>query len=131
MRNLIVLTLVGMSLVFGVGCSKKAESASKGGAASKQVASGDVANGKKLFTAKTCNACHQMDKKMVGPPLKGVVAKRGKDWVTKMIQSPDKMVQTDAAAKKLFEEYNKTPMPNLNLTEAEVRDIVAYLESEG
>ena len=91
---------------------------------------GDPVHGKELFTTKTCNACHQMDAKVVGPPLRGVVAKRGEEWVIRMIKSPDTMVKEDPAAKALLDEY-KTPMPNLQLADEEVHAIVAYLKSEG
>ena len=35
----------------------------------------DVANGEKLFKS-TCAACHRLDKKLVGPALKGITEKR-------------------------------------------------------
>lgn len=105
--------------------------ASSGGAVKSAEAAGDpAARGKELFASKTCAACHQMDARVVGPPLRGVVAKRGEDWVFKMIQNPDKMVKEDPAAKALFEEY-KTPMPSMKLADDDVHAIIAYLKSEG
>ena len=38
----------------------------------------NVANGEKLFKS-TCAACHRLDKKLVGPALKGITDKREQD----------------------------------------------------
>jgi cytochrome c2 len=94
------------------------------------VPAASVEEGKRLFAEKTCSACHQMDARTVGPPLRGVVDRRGEEWVFKMIQSPGEMVEDDPTAKKLFEEYNGTPMPDLGLSEGETRAIVAYLAAQ-
>lgn len=132
MKRKHLITVLAVAAGALVGCDSKPAAVTP--ASAKPVATapvtGDPAAGKQLFAAKTCSACHQMDAKVVGPPLRGVVAKRGEDWVLRMIQSPDQMVKEDPAAKALFEEY-KTPMPNLQLTEAEAASIVAYLKSQG
>ncbi|NOQ91567.1 MAG: c-type cytochrome, partial [Flavobacteriaceae bacterium] len=36
---------------------------------------GDAINGKKLYNA-NCAACHKLDKKLIGPALKGISEKR-------------------------------------------------------
>ena len=40
----------------------------------------DPLAGKKLFNA-NCAACHKLNKKAVGPALKGVTAKYDKEWL--------------------------------------------------
>lgn len=87
-----------------------------------------IERGKKLFASKTCSACHNMDRKVVGPPLRGVTKKRDAAWLKQMIQEPDRMVKEDAEAKKLLEEY-KTPMPKLALSADEVDALLAYMHS--
>jgi nitrite reductase (NO-forming) len=38
------------------------------------------------------------------------------------------MLQTDAQAKAMLKEYNNIPMPNQNLTNAEVREYIKYFQ---
>ncbi len=84
-----------------------------------------AAKGEALFTGKGCTACHQMDAKLVGPPLKGVTQRRHPAWIMNMILNPDKMIQEDPTAKKLLEEYG-SPMTNMGVTEDEARAILEY-----
>ena len=135
MRSIFFISSIALLVATACACDQQAQadtssSAPVAAASSDEAAADPVAHGKQLFAAKTCSACHQMDAKVVGPPLRGVVKRRGAEWVAKMIQNPDQMVKTDPVAQQLFEEYNKTPMPNVNLTDAEAAAIVAYLESE-
>jgi cytochrome c551/c552 len=87
---------------------------------------GDAANGKKLFMA-NCTACHQLDNKLIGPPLKGIGEKRSEEYIYNMVTNPTEWVKTNADAKKVFEEYNKIPMtPFPQLSKDDVKDIIAY-----
>ncbi|MFP4596788.1 MAG: c-type cytochrome [Persicimonas sp.] len=88
-----------------------------------------VSEGKELFAAKTCTACHQMDKKMVGPPLRGVTERREAAWLAQMIMHPDEMLEEDPEAKKLLEEYG-SPMTDVGVTAEEAKALIAYLGSE-
>jgi mono/diheme cytochrome c family protein len=73
-------------------------------------------DGKALFEAK-CAACHSIGGgPKVGPDLKGVIAKRGKDGTVLAILDP--------AAARL-----QPTMPNLGLSKAEAEATVAYLDS--
>lgn len=85
--------------------------------------------GEKLFEGK-CSACHKMDEKYVGPPLRGLLEQKGPTFVMNMILNPDGMYSKHPEVKKLLGEY-MTQMPNLNLTEPEARAIVEYLRHEG
>jgi len=86
--------------------------------------------GKTLFNTK-CIACHTIGQgKRLGPDLKGVTQRRKKAWLKKMIQTPDKMVKTDADAKKLLKEYNNLPMTNFGLKDKEVNALIDYLQHE-
>lgn len=76
-----------------------------------------AADGAALFEAK-CAACHSIGGgPLVGPDLKGVIAKRGKDGTIQAIVDPAK---TGLGAN----------MPNLGVTPAEAEAIAAHLESK-
>ncbi|QAA81988.1 c-type cytochrome [Aequorivita sp. H23M31] len=92
-------------------------------------ASGDVAAGESLFKA-NCAACHKLDKKAVGPPLRGISDKESRDWLHKWITNSQSLISAgDASAVKIFEEYNKMPMPPFPaLSEGDIDNILAYLD---
>jgi len=86
----------------------------------------DAAKGKSTFESK-CALCHSMgagDK--IGPDLKGVTRRRADQWLTWWLLETDRMQKSDPAAKALLEKY-KTPMPNLALKPAEVRQLLRFL----
>jgi cytochrome c2 len=94
---------------------------------------GDPKNGEKLFKA-NCTACHALDKQVVGPALKGVVARLeteqglGKDWLHKWIKNNKELrASGDKYANEVFEKFNKTEMQVFpNLTDKDIDDILAY-----
>ncbi|WP_457610570.1 c-type cytochrome [Lutibacter sp.] len=92
---------------------------------------GDVVNGEKLFKS-TCAACHRLDKKLVGPALKGVTDKREQDWLISWIKDSPGMIKSgDKLAIQVFEENNKLPMtPNPQLSDQDIIDILAYTKGE-
>lgn len=85
--------------------------------------------GESTFT-KTCQACHSIGKgRLVGPDLKDVHNKRTEDWLLKFIKSSQSMVNGgDADAVAIFNEYNKTIMPDQVLTDAEIKEIISYIK---
>lgn len=90
----------------------------------------ETPTGDALFSQK-CASCHTIGSgDLVGPDLAGVTTRRDQAWLTRWIKEPDKVLaEGDATASQLFEQYNKVPMPNLALSDAEVTALVAYLES--
>ena len=88
----------------------------------------DALRGKLDFESK-CLACHSMGEgRKLGPDLAGVTRNRSEDWLRRWMKEPEKMLQTDATAKALLKEYNNIPMPNQNLTDAEVRQYLKYFQ---
>lgn len=73
-----------------------------------------------------CTACHRIDKKFVGPPVKGILERRTPEWVMNMLLNPDEMLKKDPIAKALFEEFYGVPMVNQYLTHKQARDILEY-----
>lgn len=89
----------------------------------------DPIAGKKLFNA-NCAACHKLNKKAVGPALKGVSAKYDKEWLYSWIKNSSAMIKSgDAQAVAIWEEYNRTAMNAFpQLSTADIDNIIAYTD---
>lgn len=87
-----------------------------------------AASGAKLFEQK-CSACHKMDERYVGPPLGDVTKRRTPTFVMNMMLNPQEMVLKHPTSKKLLAEF-MVPMPNLNLSTGEAREVLEYLRSQ-
>jgi cytochrome c oxidase cbb3-type subunit 3 len=84
--------------------------------------------GKDVFDAK-CTACHKIDKRFVGPALKGVTQRRSPEWIMNMILDPEKMVNENHIAKELLAQY-LAPMANQSLTKDEARSVLEYFRTQ-
>lgn len=92
-------------------------------------------DGEAVFKA-NCTACHKVDKKVVGPALKGArqawAERTGSDdaiiaWIK---NSQGYLKETgDAYAKQLFEDYNKSVMTPMALTSEEVVAVLDYIDA--
>ena len=51
----------------------------------------DIQAGKSLFNS-NCAACHQLNRKAVGPALRGVTDKYDKEWLYKWIKNGTQMI---------------------------------------
>lgn len=89
----------------------------------------DVQAGKKLFNA-NCAACHKLNKKAVGPALKGVSAKYEREWLYSWIKNSAAMIKDgDPQAVAVWEEYNKVAMNAFPLlSNADIDNILAYTD---
>lgn len=88
----------------------------------------DAQNGKSLFESH-CTSCHAIDKKLIGPALKGTHAKYEEAWLISWIKNSTKMIQAgDPVAVKLFNDNNKVSMNSFEfLSNEEIKDIIAYV----
>ena len=88
----------------------------------------NIEEGKQLYNA-NCTACHQMDKKLIGPALRGVNEKYSEDWLIKWIKNSAELIASgDADAIAIYEEYNQSPMPAFPyFSDDDVVNILAYL----
>ena len=86
-----------------------------------------AAAGKKLFNA-NCAACHKLNKKAVGPALRGVTDKYEKEWLYSWIKNSSAMIKAgDAQAVAVWEEYNRTAMNSFpQLSDEDIDNILAY-----
>jgi mono/diheme cytochrome c family protein len=60
--------------------------------------------GETLFNTK-CAACHKIDSRLVGPPLKDVTKRRKPEWIMNMMLNPQQMTMENPTAKELFATY--------------------------
>ncbi len=92
---------------------------------------GNAKNGKKIFNA-NCAACHKLDARLVGPPLKGVTEKRTKEWLFSWIKDSKALIESgDADAIAIFEEYNKIPMTGYSdFSDQDLADVLAYTDDK-
>jgi protein SCO1/2 len=86
--------------------------------------------GQYLF-GRDCAACHtigQGDK--IGPDLRGVTRTRDPKWLASMIRTPDQLLDgKDPLAAALLKKYNNVRMPNIWISDDELRLLIGYLQS--
>ncbi|AHM62705.1 respiratory nitrate reductase, cytochrome c [Flammeovirgaceae bacterium 311] len=89
-------------------------------------------SGKEIFSA-NCQTCHSIGKgDVLGPDLAGVTERRDTDWIKNFITNSQKMVAAgDEQAVKVFNEYNKIPMPPHNFKDEELNNLISYLDEAG
>lgn len=90
----------------------------------------DIAAGKALFNA-NCKSCHAVDKKVIGPPLAGVVERAPSiPWIIDWVHNSSKVIASgDAYGQALFAEYKSQMTAFTNLTEPQIMQILAFVEA--
>jgi len=86
-----------------------------------------VDKGQQTFNTK-CSACHKLDSKLVGPPLKDVTKRRKPEWIMNMILNPQQMTQENKIAKELFATY-LVQMTFQDVTQDDARAILEYFRN--
>ena len=126
LRSKLPLLLLVLTLTFST-TSYSQDEAEATSADAPADAGGDVAAGESLFKA-NCAACHKMDKKGVGPALRGVADKFDRDWLYSWIRNSSALIASgDATAVRLFEENNKAVMTAFpGLSDEDIDNILAY-----
>ena len=89
----------------------------------------DIQAGKSLFNTH-CAACHQLNRKAVGPALRGVTDKYDKEWLYKWIKNGTQMIKDgDPQAVAIWEEYNRAVMTNYpQFSNQDIDNILAYTD---
>jgi mono/diheme cytochrome c family protein len=98
---------------------------------------GDPVQGKALFNT-NCAACHNLDRKMVGPALRNVEARLleteglDREWLNAWIRNSAGMIKSgDAYGLKIYEEYSKAAMTAFpQLSDEDLDNILAYTAQE-
>lgn len=88
-----------------------------------------VQAGKKLFNA-NCAACHKLNKRAVGPALRGISSKYDREWLYSWIKNSTAMVKSgDAQAVAIYEEYNGSVMTSFQqFSNDDIDNIIAYTD---
>jgi nitrous-oxide reductase len=94
--------------------------------ATKQTAS--AARGEIAFNEGGCSGCHVIGKVSSGPDLTGVLDRHenGERWVADFIKNPEHLYN-DPYVKAMIDYFNLR-MPNQNMKDDEIKDIIEYLK---
>lgn len=86
--------------------------------------------GQEIFQ-NNCAGCHTIGKgKLVGPDLAGVTSRREESWLKRQIKDPEGLIaEKDPIAMRLLKEAGNMPMVQLDLSDAEVASVIAFLKS--
>lgn len=86
--------------------------------------------GAKVFKA-NCAACHKIDKDMTGPALKGAKARwEGKGDIYAWVKNSTAYLKTgNDYANTIFEEWNKSIMTPMALTDADIDAVLHYVDT--
>ncbi|MHB1686442.1 MAG: c-type cytochrome [Ignavibacteriaceae bacterium] len=87
-----------------------------------------VSQGKNIFNTK-CIACHDLDQKKIGPPLRNITKKNTPEFIINYLLNTTDMQKKDPILKKLVDEY-KILMPDQQLTKDDARAMLEYFRSE-
>lgn len=89
----------------------------------------------------SCKSCHTIGGgDTVGPDLAGLEKRRTADWVVKFMKYPEGMIsgdpdeagyeKLDPLAKKVYNLYKPTIMPDMNVTKEQVSEIFKYIAAQ-
>jgi len=87
-----------------------------------------AAKGENAFAEGGCSGCHVIGKVSSGPDLTGVLSRHenGEKWVANFIKNPQHKFN-DPYVKAMIDYFN-LKMPNQNMSDAEIKDIIEYLK---
>ena len=78
-----------------------------------------------------CAQCHAVNEQVVGPALSGIAKRRQMSWIIPWIKNSSKVVASgDAYAVALYNKFGKQQMPSFQLSDSEIKSIVAYITSQ-
>ena len=87
--------------------------------------------GQYLF-GRQCIACHTIGHgDLLGPDLVGITHVRNRQWLLRMIQKPDELLDgKDPIATALLKKYNGVRMPNTFVGDLDAQYILSYIEAQ-
>jgi mono/diheme cytochrome c family protein len=89
-----------------------------------------IVAGETLFKG-NCAQCHAVVDVVVGPALGGITKRRSIAWLVPWVKNSSKVIASgDEYAGKIFALYQKQQMPSFQLSAQEIKDIMAYIETQ-
>ncbi len=90
----------------------------------------EISAGAALFKA-NCKTCHAVDRKLIGPALQGVTSRAPSiQWIKDWVHNSSKVIASgDSYGGALFAEYKSQMTAFTNLTDAQILQILAYIEA--
>jgi len=87
--------------------------------------------GESIFD-QTCKACHTIGQgRLIGPDLYDVHNRRTESWIKRFVKSSQSVINSgDETAVNLFNEFNRTVMPNQSFSDSEINDILVYIKDK-
>ncbi len=78
-----------------------------------------------------CAACHTLGEgDSIGPDLRGVTQRRDRAWLARFIAAPNELItQKDPTALALYKTYGQVKMPNLRLSDVDIKALLGYLDA--
>jgi len=88
----------------------------------------DVKEGEKIFKSR-CTSCHAIDRKVVGPALKGITESKDEAWLIKWVKNSQVLVKAgDPDAVAIFKEYNGLVMTAFtDLSDDQIKSVLSYI----
>lgn len=135
--GILVLACIGGAALIAFTTQNQPEAGAAGGtdsgnivSAEQPAAQGSAVSGQTIFETQ-CTACHTIGGgDRVGPDLQGVTERRDEEWLARWLAGPDRMLaEGDPIAIQLLAEFNNVPMPDLQLSTADIQNLIAYLEN--
>lgn len=116
----LILAITGMLLLIAgslAGCSSRYNAA--------------ALDGQAIFSS-NCSSCHTIGQgNLAGPDLKGVTEQQSEQWLVNFISHPSDIITSgDPVALKLLLEYNYVVMPDMGLTDPQIRAVIGYIQAE-
>lgn len=83
------------------------------------------------YFSQKCASCHTVGKgDDVGPDLKGVTKRRERTWLVRFVKESQSMIaEGDPIANELFVKFKRKKMPDQELDDSEVEELLAFIES--
>jgi mono/diheme cytochrome c family protein len=90
-----------------------------------------ISAGRRIFQS-NCEACHQTNKELTGPPLAWLPERRSFGWLDSFTRNNQQLLAMgDPYACYIYNVYNRTPMTIFSFSDLEMHELYAYIDNEG